>query len=65
MASLGSCWKFPHYLTEQIPAGSSLDPLLAKAEPSRDGSYASGITYFRRTGDKTAHFAAGERSESM
>ena len=47
-----------------MPAGSKMDPLLAKAEPISDGGSASGITYLRK-GKKTAAQQLGERSEKM
>ena len=31
-----------------MPAGSKMDPLLAKAEPISNGGSASGITYLRK-----------------
>ncbi|GAB0187542.1 epimerase family protein SDR39U1 [Grus japonensis] len=36
-----------------MPAGSKMDPLLAKAEPISDGGSTSGITELRRGGKKT------------
>lgn len=38
----------PLCLTEPMPVGSRMDPPLAKADPTSDGSNASGITYLRR-----------------
>lgn len=42
----------PLCLTEPVPVGSRMDPPLAKADPTSDGSNASGITYLRRGGKK-------------
>jgi len=44
VASARSCQKLPPCLIEPMPAGSTTDPLLAKAEPISDGGGASGIT---------------------
>jgi len=48
VASLRSCKKILRCLMEPMPAGSKMDPPLAKAEPISDGGSASGITYLRR-----------------
>jgi len=42
-----SCEKIPPCLTEPVPAGSKMDPPLAKTEPISNGGIASGITYLR------------------
>ena len=61
-----SCKKLPPCPIEPMPAGSTLDLLLAKAEPISDGGSASGITDLRRgRGEKTYTVAAEERSENM
>jgi len=44
VASARSCWKLPPCLIEPMPAGSTMDLPLAKAEPISDGGSASGIT---------------------
>jgi len=36
------------YLIQPVPAGSKMDPLLAKVKPISEGSSASVITYLRR-----------------
>jgi len=43
VASVRSCQKLPLCPMEPVPAGSKMDPLLAKAEPISDGGSASGI----------------------
>ena len=48
MAFVRSCYKLPLCHMEPMPAGSKMDPPVAKAEPSSDGGGASGITYLRR-----------------
>ena len=56
----------PSCQTEPVPAGSKMDPLLAKAEPISDGGSASGITYLRRGKSHcAAAIAARERRENM
>ena len=50
MAFVRSCWKLPPCPTEPMPAGSKMDPLLAKAEPISDSGSVSGTTYLRRGG---------------
>ena len=48
-----------------MPAGSKMDPLLAKAESiSNDGS-SSGITYLRRGQKNFLATSARERSDNM
>ena len=67
VASVRSCWKLPPCLTEPMPAGSKMDPLLAKAEPISDGGHASRIMYLRR-GEKEPvqqQLQLGEMSENM
>jgi len=44
VASVRSCGKLPPCLIKSVPAGSKMDPLLAKARPISDGGSASGIT---------------------
>lgn len=54
-------------LTEPMLVGSRMDPPLAKAEPTSDGSNAPGVIYFRR-GKKNCGeviVAREEGSESM
>lgn len=40
--------EFPPYLTDPMPAGSKMDPQLAKDEPISDSDSNSGITYSRK-----------------
>jgi len=54
MASVRSCQKFPPCLMEPVPAGSKMDPQLAKAKPISNGGSASGITQLIRGRKKTA-----------
>jgi len=56
-----SCEKLPPCLTELTPAGSKMDPPLAKVESISNGGSASGITQLSRV----KRIAAAERSESM
>ena len=67
VASVRSCWKLPLCLTEPTPAGSKMDPPLAKAEPISDSGSASVITYLRRKKKLLGQTetAAGERSENL
>jgi len=44
VASVRSCEKLPPCLIEPVPAGSKMDPLLAKAKPISDGGSTSVIT---------------------
>ena len=62
MASVRSCQKLPLCLIGPMPAGSKMDPLLAKAEPISDSGSASGITDLRR-GKKTTCAVAARREE--
>ena len=66
VASVRTCQKLPLCPIEPMPAGSKMDPQLAKAEPINDSGSASGIIYLRR-GKKpcTTETAARERSENM
>ena len=66
VASVRSCWKLPLCLTEPIPAGSEMDPLLDKAEAISNSGNASVVTFLRRK-KKLGQMetAAGERSENM
>jgi len=48
VASVRRCQKLSLCLTEPVPAGSTTDPLLAKAEPISDSGSASVITQLRR-----------------
>lgn len=50
MGSMRGCCKC---LMEPIPAGSRTDPVLAKAEPSRDRGSTSGVTEVRIGEKKT------------
>jgi len=63
----GRSWeKLPTYLIQPVPAGSKMDPPLAKAKPINNGGTASVITYLRRGKKKPAvkwHWR--ERSETM
>jgi len=61
LASVRSCWKLLLCLVEPVPAGSKIDPLLAKDEPISKGSNASGTTYLRR--GRTCCGTAIEREE--
>jgi len=54
LASVRSCEKLPPCLTEPVPVGSKMYPLLAKAKPISDGGSASVITYLRRGRKKNA-----------
>jgi len=54
-----SCEKLPPCLIKPMPAGSKMDPSLAKSKPSSDGRSASEITQLRR--GKTWCGAAVER----
>ena len=61
-----SCQKLPLCPIKPMPAGSKMDPLLAKAEPISDSGSASVITYLRKGKSYcAAAIAAGERSENM
>jgi len=40
-----SCWKLPLCLIEPMPAGSKMDPVLAKAELISDGGSTPVTTY--------------------
>jgi len=48
VASVRSCENLPPCVTEPMPAGSKMDPLLAKAKPISDGGSTSVISYLRR-----------------
>ena len=50
VTSVRSCWKLPLCLTEPMPAGSKMDPPLAKAEPINDGGSTSGRTDLSKGG---------------
>ena len=65
MASVRSYEKGP-CLIKPVPAGSKMDPLLAKAKPISDGGRASVITYLRN-GKKTLQekWQCIEGSETM
>ncbi|KAK4825974.1 hypothetical protein QYF61_003543 [Mycteria americana] len=53
-------------IDEPMPAGSKMDPPLAKAKPISDSGRASGITYLRRGKSCCATASvAGERNENM
>jgi len=45
---LRNCEKLPPCLIKPVPAGSKMDPPLAKAKPISNSGSASGITYLRR-----------------
>jgi len=62
MASMRSCKKLPSYLIETMPAGSKMDPPLAKAKPISDDGSSSVITYLRR-GKNCCTTAAGRLRE--
>jgi len=62
VASVRSCEQLPPCLTEPVPAGSKMDPPLAKAEPISDIGSASGITYLRR-GRKNCEVTVVKRQE--
>ena len=66
VASVRSCRKLPPCLTEPMPAGSKMDPLLDKAEPIINGGSTFGIMYLSwgKSCCATA-IAASERSENM
>jgi len=53
--------KLPPCLTEPMPAGSKMDPLLPKAKPIRDSGSTSVITSLRR--GKTCCGAAVKKEE--
>lgn len=46
--SVGSCQKLLPCRIEPMPAGSKMNPLLAKAKPFSDSGSASGTTDLRR-----------------
>jgi len=48
VAAVRSCPKLPPCPIESMPAGSKMDPLLAKAKPISDGGCVSAIMCFRR-----------------
>lgn len=48
LTSVRRCQKFPSYLSEPIPAGSRMDPLQARAEPTNGGGSIPGITDLRK-----------------
>jgi len=48
VASVRNCQKLPPYLINPVPAGSKMDPPLAKAKPISDGGSASVITRFKK-----------------
>lgn len=54
VASMRSCLKLPACPTKPMPASSRQDPLVARAEPIRDGGGASGITPVRSGGNIAA-----------
>ena len=56
VASVRSCLKLPLCLIKPMPAGSKMDPLLAKAEPISDGGSASVITYLRKGKEVTGEW---------
>jgi len=66
VAPVRSCRKLPPCPTHPVPAGSSTDLPLAKAEPIGDGDSVSAITRLRTNKNKLRKgiFVAGERSES-
>jgi len=64
VASVRSCQKFPPCPIERVPAGSKMDPPLAKAKPISDDGSISVITYLRR-GENCCVTAAGEGSENI
>ena len=45
VASVRSCEKLPPCLIKPVPAGSKMDPPLAKAKPISNGGSTSMITY--------------------
>jgi len=45
VASVRNCEKLLPCLIRPVPAGSRMDPLLAKGKPISNGASASGITY--------------------
>jgi len=58
--------KLPPGLVKPVPAGSEMDPLLAKAKPISNGGSTSGITYLRKGRKNSAVIQqGGERSETM
>ena len=63
MASVRSCKKLPPCLIKPVPAGSKMDPLLAKTKPIRVGGSASGITKLRKGIKKTCNEMAVRREE--
>jgi len=48
VAYFRSCQKPPPCLIKPVPAGSKMDPLLAKAKPISDEGRATVITYLRK-----------------
>ena len=66
VASVRSCEKLPPCLIQPTPAGSKMDPLLAKAKPISDSGSASVITDLSRGRKKTVmRWQLRERSEMM
>jgi len=62
VACVRSYQKLPTCLIEPVPAGSKMDPPLAKAETIRNSDSTSVITYLNR-GRKTCCGTAVERKE--
>ena len=67
VASVRRCEKLLPCLIKSVPAGSKMDPLLAKAKPISDGGRASEITYLRKGREKNLWYSSSlrERSETM
>ena len=65
LASLGSCKKFPPCLIEPMLAGSTMDPLLARAKPINNSDRISVTAYLRRGKNCCTVAAERERTENM
>ena len=61
VASVRRCQKLPPCWTEPVPAGSKMDPPLAKAEPISNIGSISVITYLRK--GKNCCTTAAEKQE--
>jgi len=55
------CEKLPPYLIKPVPAGSKMDPLLAKAKPISNSGSTSVIKYLRRVKKTAGRSGSQER----
>jgi len=65
VASVRSCKKLSPCLVEPMPAGSRMDPPLAKAKSSSDGGCTSVTTYSRKGKNLRGNGSLRERSQTM